>query len=203
MPQVACPSCQTALERTPQRRTRCTRCGQPILVRRGHVLTEDDARAIDVCSKLTVPLQRLWHARDDLSREWGRQASASDGAWRVLNELVTEAPEYHTRKMIYFQMARFLWEEGRDHLEIARLSRQMQLADWKKSADDGWLDLRRARVEVITAREASCPACRALDGAQFTYEVAAKQNPIPVAECTHQVGGHACGWCRCEYGLRP
>lgn len=204
MPEVACPSCRGALDRTPKRRTRCTHCEQPILVRSGRLLTEDEARAVDVCSKLAVPLERLWAAREDLSRQWGRRASAADAAWRVLNEVVLEAPDYHTRKIISFQMARFLWEEGRDHLEIARQSRQMQLADWKSSAEEGWLDLRQARVEVITAGEASCPACRALQGARFTYDEAVKENPIPVAECTHEAGsGHVRGWCRCEYGLCP
>jgi hypothetical protein len=122
----------------------------------------------------------------------------------VLNQALLEAPDFHTRKMVYFQMARFLWEEGRDHLESARQCRQMQLAEWEERGREGWLDLKRARFEVITAREVSCPACRALEGRRFTYDQLVTESPIPVPGCTNETGpGHSRGWCRCEYGLIP
>lgn len=202
MVDAACPSCGVALDRNPKRRTRCPHCDQPIVVRRGRLLTEDEARAEDVCSKVAVPLKRLWAAREDLSRQWGRQASAADAAWRVLNKLVVETADYQARKMIYRQMARFMWEEGRDHLEMARQSKQMELADWQSTAEQGLLDLKGARLAVITAGPLSCPACRVLEGARFTFAEAVNENPIPVAGCTHEAeAGRVRGWCRCEYGL--
>ena len=84
---------------------------------------------------MAVPLERLWGARELLSKAWGRQASAADAAWRVLNEIVVTTLNYHGRGMVHFQMARFLSEEGRDHLQVARQCRQMRLADWKHAAD--------------------------------------------------------------------
>ena len=78
----------------------------------------------------------------------------------------------------------------------------MELADWKEKADMGLLGLKRARLEVITAREASCPECRALEGLLFTFDEAQSVMPLPVAGCTNEkIEGRARGWCRCEYGL--
>lgn len=173
-------------------------------MRKGRLCTEDEARAIDVCLRLAVPQARLWEARRLLTQEWGRQATAADAAWRVLNELVDEAPDYHSRGMVYFQMARFLWEQGKDHLQLALQCRQMRLADWREAGERGFLDLKRARIEICTAREASCPACRALEGTQFTYQEAVERHVIPMAQCTHEAGpGRVRGWCRCEYVLHP
>jgi hypothetical protein len=115
---------------------------------------------------------------------------------------VTNTDDLHDRGMVYFQTARFLWEEGRDHLEVARQARQMELANWKQAAKRGVLDLRRARVIVITAKESSCPACRALEGVEFTLHEAMEKTRIPAPDCTHETSeGRRHGWCRCVYGL--
>lgn len=201
---AACPSCGVTLDSPPNRRAECPHCGRPIAVREGRLCSDEEARAIDACAGLGIPLEYLWSARERLSRECGYQASAADAAWRLLNELAVNTPEYHGRAMVYFGMARFLWKEGEDQLQIARQGRQMQLAEWKLVADEGLLDLKRAHIEIITSREASCPACRTLEGAQFTYQEAMEQNPIPAPECTHEAGpGRARGWCSCSYGIRP
>ncbi len=155
-----------------------------------------------MCTRAAVPLDRLWQARELLSTKRGQRASAADAAWGILNQLVVNTADFHARGMVYFQMARFLWEEGRDHLEVARQSRQMELANWKQAADRGFLDLSRARVAVITAKDLSCPECRALQGVEFTYDEAVKKMPIPVIGCTHDLSpGRTRGWCRCCYGL--
>jgi len=62
--------------------------------------------------------------------------------------------------MIYFQMARFLWEEKRDYLDVGREAAPMELANWKEAAEAGQQDLRHVRLKIITAGKASCPACR-------------------------------------------
>lgn len=202
MSSPACPYCGAVLKRAPTRRTLCSDCRQPILVRHGRLCTEDEARSIDVCTGVGIPLDRLWQERELLSTKWGRRASAADAAWGVLNQVVVNTADLHARGMVYFQMARFLWEEGRDHLEVARQARQMELANWKQAAGRGLLDLRRARVVVITAKESSCPACRALEGVEFTLDEAAAKMRIPAAGCTHDLStGRSHGWCRCCYGL--
>ena len=179
----ACPYCRVLLKRTPAKRTRCANCGESILIRKGWLCTQDEARAIDVCTRVGVPLDRLWDERDLLSAKFGHSATATDAAWGVLNQFVVTTADCHERGMVYLQMARFLWDEGRDHLEVARQSRQMELAHWKEAEDRGSLNLSRARVVVITAKDASCPECRELEGVQFTYAEAVEKMPIPVVGC--------------------
>lgn len=119
-----------------------------------------------------------------------------------MHEVLERASSWHERKMIYFQMARFLWEENKNCLEVQRQAVRMELAAWKESADRGYLDPRRARLMVITAGEASCPECRALEGRLFSFDEAESTMPVPVASCTNEkLEGRTRGWCRCEYGL--
>lgn len=98
-------------------------------------------------------------------------------------------------------MARYLWEGGRDPLAIARESRKMELLNWQKAVRDGYLD-QNVRVVIITSGEMSCPACQALTGKQLTLKEALDGSPVPVADCTHEMGpGRVRGWCRCVYGV--
>ena len=48
------------------------------------------------------------------------------------------------------------------------------------------------RIEIL-ADEESCLACKKLNGKTFSFEEAAKENPIPAKDCNHEYG------CRCAY----
>jgi len=197
-----CPYCRVTLSRRPKRRAVCPSCGRPILVRKGRLCTDEEARAIDWCSRLQIDEAEFQRTRQKLSAEFGRLATCADTMWRLMHRLLETASSWHERKVIYSQMARFQWGENRDCLELQRQVARMQLAEWKAAADKGLLDLKRVRVEVITAGTASCPECRQLDGRRFTHEEAVSAMPLPVAACTHEKsGGRVRGWCRCQYGL--
>jgi hypothetical protein len=197
-----CPYCGDQLDRVPKRRTACPSCRRAICVRKGRLCTEEEARALDWCAHLQIDELAFCRARETLSAEFGQSASCSDAVWRLMNETDQRACSWHERKMIYLQMARFLWEEKRDCLEVQRQAVRMQLADWKEKADMGLLDLRRVRLQVITAKGASCSECRALDGRLVTFDEAQLATLVPVASCTHEkMEGWTRGWCRCEYGL--
>jgi len=195
-----CPSCRTPLGAAPRRRTKCPHCGRFIVVRGSQLRTEDEARAIDSCKPLGVSVEQLWAERDALSVSRGSRASASDAAWYLMNQLVVRAPSPHDRKMIYWQMARHLWEEKRDHLHILQLAHEMDLENWRQSADAGYLDLDDLRLGVATARETSCSRCRNLEGRTYSFREAHDTKPIPVPDCSHQrEAGRSRGWCRCCY----
>ena len=198
----ACPYCSAPLSRAPKRRTTCPLCGKPILVRKGRLCTDEEGRAVEWCSRLRIDEAEFQQTRERLSAQFGKVASCGDTVWRLMHKVLEAAPAWHGRKMIYFQMARFLWEEKRDCLEVRRQSVRMELAGWKAASDMGLLDLKRVRLRVITSRAASCPECRRLDGHLFTYEEAESGMPLPVAACTHEKAeDQPRGWCRCDYGL--
>lgn len=137
-----------------------------------------------------------------LSADVGGAANCGDTILRLMHKLLEAAPSWHERKMIYFQMARFLWEEKRDCLEARREAVRMELADWKARAEMGLFELNRVRLRVITAGAASCPVCRQLEGRFFSYEEAESAMPLPVLLCTNEKAeDQPRGWCRCEYGL--
>jgi hypothetical protein len=191
-----CPSCQAVLEHVPRQRTICPKCQQPIVVRRGHFYTEDEARAVDACAKISVTPEQLLVARGELSRKTGRPVPASDAAWELMGEAARrEKPP--GRRMIYFAMARLLWELGRDHRDMLLKSHNSELAGWCERDEDAT----GIQVEIITAGEKSCPACRALEGVTLTLSEARKKKLLPAAGCTNGVDeAHPLGWCRCMYG---
>jgi predicted RNA-binding Zn-ribbon protein involved in translation (DUF1610 family) len=193
-----CPSCHAALDRVPKRRVQCPSCGQPIVVRGGRFYTDDEARGVDTCAKIGAPPERLMAVRDELSKRTGRAVGASEAAWELLNEAARGARHESARRSAYLAMAQFLWDGGQDYREAMLKQHESQLGEWAADEDPGGL-----RVEVIAAKD-SCPACRALGGAQLTLTEARRRKLLPVPGCTTRVGSnHPYGWCRCVYDPRP
>jgi hypothetical protein len=141
-------------------------------------------------------------ARDSFTKKIGHVPKATDVIWQLMNDLARETVDHHQLKMIYFQMALFLKEEGKDFLATKQESIRAELAGWQNAAEKGLIDWKTTRLRVITCGAASCNACRMLEEATFTYSEALHQMPIPVRDCTHDLtkGSHR-GWCRCCYGL--
>ena len=82
---------------------------------------------------------------------------------------------------------------GRGFFHILQQSRRMELTRYKQ---DGFVD----NVQVLTAGDASCEACRRLEGRIFTLDEALEQMPIPSEDCTFDFQGTGQpGWCRCLY----
>ena len=93
----------------------------------------------------------------------------------------------------YYEMARFVEEEGKDSAYLRKLGYEMKL---KVNEDN----LKRfiqsdvvKGVEIIATTD-SCEACKKLDGAHFTVVEAKKSRVLPVKTCTYLLG------CRCVYG---
>jgi len=203
MLQIAfCPYCHKALPTPPKRKVTCPFCYLSIYVREGRPCTQDEARATDWLKKLAVTREAFNAARDSFTNEVGHVPKATDVVWQLMNELVRETVDHHQLKMIYFQMALFLKEEGKDFLATKQESIRAEFAGWQNAAEAGSIDWRKTRLRVITCGAASCNACGKLEGATFTYSEALNQMPIPVRDCTHDIsdGSHR-GWCRCCYRL--
>lgn len=198
----ACPYCNVNLKRTPKGRTICPDCGQPILVYEGRLWIADERNAVRWCDKLQIARPELYQAREDLSVQFGQPASYADALWRLMNGIVVKIPEAQGRSQFYWQMARFLWEEKRDHLQVSRESQRVKFEELKEKIAAGWIDPTRCRLEIITCGEISCPSCRKLEGELFPLTVG-EEWPIPNADCTHEkTPDRPRGWCRCTWGLK-
>ncbi len=197
---VTCPYCNESMNRVPKRRTACPSCHSPILVRKGRLYVEDEARALDWCLKLGIDGSDLYLTQKNLSAKFGKSARYTEAVWRLMQGVLERSTNWHDKSMIYFSMSRFLWEEKRDYLHLGRERIRAKLEEYRESEKRGLLDLNEWRIEVIGG--GSCPACSALDGRRFTFEEFAETMPLPVAECTHnKTAYNPRGWCRCDLGL--
>ena len=85
-------------------------------------------------------------------------------------------------QLLYWRLAKWLHEEGRDSLQAARLARQAELR--------GYADQGVGRVQVLDLDGDSCTTCLQSGGRGMSVADALKRMPIPNPSCAH-------GWCRC------
>ena len=62
-----------------------------------------------------------------LSNKFGQVPNDHDLIWSIFNNLITKNSDLHTLKMIYYQMALFLNEEGKDTYDMLKQSIKMEL----------------------------------------------------------------------------
>jgi len=169
----------------------------------GRILfTQDDASAVDWLRKLGVTRSVFESQQNDLSKQFGGMAKASDVVWKIMNESVTHSKDRNELKLIYSQMAQFLYEEGKNYFHVAQEVKKLEFAHWQEAADQGLIEWKRTRLKIITCGPASCGECRKLDRAIFTLGQALEHMPLPVRTCSHEpVKPGAPGWCRCSYRL--
>jgi hypothetical protein len=197
-----CPYCNVDLTHTPKRRTACPSCHRPILVRKGKLCTEEEARALDYCSPLGIEPLELYRTREELSAEFGRRAGYGDTAWRLMHSKLEKTRDWNERSGIYWHMSRFLWDEKKDYLHVRQQAVRMTLESYKKDVREGLLDPSEWRFTIISD-ETSCPECRQLHNQLFTFEEFAQTLPLPVADCIHEkTVERQRGWCRCTLGLK-
>ena len=205
---AVCPYCKQILEKRPKRKTKCPHCGEYIFVRSGQqlflstLLTERDAIVVDHFEQLKgigtfgVDRDDFFQEREKLTQRFGRQPASGDVLWSLYNRLAHDlaASGDPPPSFLHFLMAHYLYEDGRGFIHLLEQSRKMELRAYKR---DGIVD----KVFIITAGDASCEACRKLEGKVFRVDEALGQMPIPCKDCTFDFAGTGQpGLCRCLYG---
>jgi len=97
----------------------------------------------------------------ELSRKFGQEAKSTDVIWGLFNGLISKTKNQDSLGMIYYEIALFLNEEGKDSLEIRRQSQKISLLSLKKS------EVVKG-VEILATSE-SCDECQKLNGNKYTY----------------------------------
>lgn len=208
--EAICPYCGKVLEKRPQRKKKCPFCKNFIYVRkvpstRKRVLvTEDGAKKIDREWE-SIHLKNRWLGdleqygitekdfdahKERLSKRFGREASNRDVIWSICNKLVTRTKDLHDLKMIYYAMALFLNEEGKDCLAALQQASKMELTRYKQEGVK--------EVRILTAND-SCEGCQRLRDEVFTTDEVLEKMPIPNRDCTHKLYDKKRGFCRCCY----
>jgi len=212
-----CPYCHKSLSKIPGSKTKCPHCGEFMFVRTRPkdnvrvVITKDEAEKIkEEWHEIAIteefkkrlsdsPLfseKKYLAVKDSLSKKFGFPPKEDDVLWGLSNYLLQEyikKDDWQEIKMIYFNQALFLHEQGKDCFYILKEVARCELIILEK------LDYFK-RVEILTCNDQSCPECQKLSGKVFTIEQALKEMPIPVKECTCKLNPKALGgWCRCMY----
>lgn len=206
--EAMCPYCSHQLDRMPKSKRKCPQCGETIRV----------AKAGDSTKLLTeegYQEYREQRKRDSFRRKWLREleyygisesdfssarktffqknrfeANDRDILWGLFNKAISQQSDLHDLKMLYLSMARFLYEEGRDHLQIHQQAMRMAL---KKYQQDGC-----TKVEIMDCGD-SCGTCRQQNGKVLTIKDALREMPLPCQDCSFEPSSSTRGWCRCDY----
>ena len=197
---IICPYCKKPLEQIPQRKKQCPFCKNYIHVRtppsthKKILVTKDDARKIDWLKKFSeygIREKDFEITKNQLIKKFEREPSNQDVLWSLFNQLIAKTSNLHTLKMIYYEMALFLNEEGKECFAVSQLSRKMELMKYKKEGIK--------KVQILTAGSGSCEHCQQLEDKILTINEALEKMPIPVKECTHELADGRLGFCRCCY----
>lgn len=187
-----CPYCASTLESAPTRKKKCPHCGKSIYVREGKLVSEDDAKITDMLSRLSgfsVTRRDFDNQRSKLSKRFGFTAPVNDTLWGLLNELIPKTRDPHTKKLVYYEMARLVSEEGKDPKPYLSNALQIELEELNK---DGAKTVRIVGAGNRGDDPSACKKCKSLHGKKFEINVARQTLPIPTL-CENESG------CRCSY----
>lgn len=203
-----CPYCHTYLEKIPTRKKKCPECGKPIYIkyrpndRTKRLVTEEQSKEIEeewqdylfvkeVTEEFGITKQELDRERGDLAKQFGQQPNSNDLKWRLYNRAIEKEKDMQKLKSIYYSMALFVQEEGRDPLPLLLKSHRCDLSEMKKNGI--------TKVKVRTSGEQSCAECRKLKGQVFSIEEALDTMPLPCKRCMMWLDQEKYSFCRCFY----
>lgn len=212
-PPYICPYCNKDLPFTPKATRKCPFCSQKIHVKRTvqnpqkELMTEARAKEVEVEWMLNnfsnqyseyITKTEIENICDQLNKKFNGAALSRDIKWAIYNHLIQKMlpkNDFQSLKMIYWEMARQLFEEGKDAFQLLWQSAKMDLLSHQGNSDI------YQKVEILTTGDQSCPECQKLNGKIFTIKEALEKMPIPCKACSSELkeNDNRSGWCRCIY----
>ena len=198
---ATCPYCKKDLIKEPKKKAICNNCDNEIFVRtkqaifEKHLVTKEQAFVIDWFKKISHYGFNENHYRDEEKRlNQNFKPNPKDIIWSLLNKLLLNSNSLDEQKMTYWEMARFLFEEGKDPNKMLKESNRCQL---KKFQDSG-LKI-KVRIDCVGSQNNSCEKCQKQNNKIYTIEKALKEMPLPCESCTHDTSKNGFSWCRCMW----
>jgi len=131
-------------------------------------------------------------AKAQLSEKFKQEPSNQDVFWSLFHQLIAKnRNNLQTLKMIYYEMALFLNEQGKDCFTQLQLSNKMELLMYKKAGIN--------KVQILTCGTGSCEQCQLLQDKIYTIDEALEKMPIPNKDCTKKMYDKNQGFCKCSY----
>lgn len=208
---VPCPYCNNILKQKPKRKKKCPFCGNYIYVRtspstREKILlteegikeNEEEWRRFHNKNNCLKNLETFGVTETDfkiqknkLFNKWGYEPDDADVIWLIYNDLLLKISDFHSLKMLHYQIALYLNADGRDYFETRQKSSEMELRYYQQQGVK--------KVKILTVKNESCENCRKLEGKTFKISDALKEMPIPCKECNYPLINDNYGFCRCCY----
>lgn len=132
--------------------------------------------------------------KNQLRQKFGKEPSDGDVLWRLYNELALrflKIGDLEQLKTVYFEMALYLNESGKNCTETLQLSNKYDLLNWRKMG--------YKNVIIVTCGSSSCDNCNKNEGKTYTISEALKLKPLPCKDCTFKLRDDKLPWCRCSY----
>ena len=198
-----CPYCELELDKKPTRKKKCPNCSEYIIVRRGELYTEEQAEIMDqvgILEQFGASQEMFEEEREELSKQFGLQASVRDTLWKMLNSLIPQQERSVNKELLYMRMAYFVEEEGRDPSQLIEQAMQLKGTRIKKEVlgdkkEFGGL-FNNIRYKVNTRNDdIVCDRCNEISKRTYTIDDFLKKMPIP-NNCSNPRG------CRCNVTMR-
>ena len=126
--------------------------------------------------------------KKELSKKFKKEAPDNDVVWSLFNKLILKnVSDYSNLSGIYYQMAIFLNEEGKDSSEMKGLSAKMKLLYYQQNGV--------TKVKWIASySDRTCKKCESLNGKVFLMDEALEKIPLLVKDCRNLDDGCRCCW---------
>jgi hypothetical protein len=208
-----CPNCNVTLKKIPLRKTKCFSCKENIYIlkfnnyQEKRLVTENEksnyeveARRLNFRKRWFAELKRfgikehdIYTRKNEYFKKSGIENNDNDVIWSLFNELLSKnSTNFNQLGVIYYSMALYLREEGKDNFYLlVECAKATLLKLELESLDSNLVQM----VHVISGSN-SCDNCKKLGGLQMTFKDALMKMPIPCRECNHSIG-----FCRCMYGV--
>jgi len=208
MPESICPYCNYALEKVPQRKTKCPFCNKSIFVkstpanRNKRLMTESKAKEAEEQwekyqkkERIIRSLQVIGITKKDLEKEqksFFKKKTLIEAYISLSTKVANSHKDLHFRKMAHHQIAIELSRLNGNYLPHLKEAAKNELLNYKKSNVQ--------KVEILTAGEGNaCIECQKNSGKIFDIEYALNTMPVPCETCSHTCLGKQPGFCRCSY----
>ncbi|MFA6474640.1 MAG: hypothetical protein WCV88_00380 [Patescibacteria group bacterium] len=127
--------------------------------------------------------------KEKLTKKFGQPASDGDTLWSLFNLVILKTTDLQDQKMIYFTMALYLNEEGKDSFKENAAAAKLELQILK--------ELGCEKVEILC--NSGCIHCNINSGKIFDLKEAFENMPIPNPRCTYDMNQNGKPFCRCTY----
>ena len=129
--------------------------------------------------------------RKKLTKKFKKEASDEDTIWSLLHSILAKnINDFHKVQMIYYEMALFLNEEGRNHYDSLLQSKRFELLSLQQRGIK--------KVKILSVKN-GCSECRKINGKIYDTKTALKTMPLPHKKCKHYIRNKSYGFCRCSW----